>query len=63
MENKIKTTCNNCHRTQYIQVIPNRYDLFPKYCGKCGKKFSFLQKLKNRSMWILIDIRDRIMNH
>ena len=59
---ELKITCRNCKKESSIQVIPTT-KLYPKYCPKCSHEFSFFQKLKNRSMWILIDIRGRIVNH
>jgi len=59
-ELKIKITCPKCKKIQYIQVIPGKYKLYPKFCGKCSYKFSFLRKLKNYGMWFLIGIRGKI---
>ena len=63
MKENIKITCRKCNKTSFIQVISKKMNLYPKYCPKCSYKFSFLQKLKNHGMWILIGIHDNIKNH
>lgn len=63
VKQNIKITCRKCNKTSFIQVISKKMNLYPKYCPKCGCKLSFLQKLKNHGMWILIGIHDNIKNH
>jgi len=60
---QLKITCNKCRKESYVQVISNKTKLYPKYCPKCSSEFSFVQKLKNHGMWILIGIHDKIVNH
>ena len=60
---EIKITCKECGIASNIQVIPKKSKLYPKYCPKCSHHLDFVQRLKNRSMWILTDIHDRIKSH
>ena len=56
------TKCWRCGHKSYLQHIKNKPHLYPKYCGKCGRKYPKWQLLFYKSKWYIHHIQDKILH-
>lgn len=57
-----KTKCPYCRHKSFMDFINNKPHLYPKYCGKCGKRYPKYLQFYYKSKWYFHHIMDKFLH-
>lgn len=57
-----KTKCPRCRHKSFMDFIDDKPYLYPKYCGKCGRKYPNYLQFYYKSKWYFHHIMDKFLH-